>query len=93
MMTMTKSRIATALVLGVTLTPAVASARPAPNRDIGAPAATDVAFASPTSTPGHDFDWGDAGIGAAGALVLVGFGAGAVTFGRSRDRQLSAARH
>jgi hypothetical protein len=32
--------------------------------------------------PASGFDWGDAGIGAAGVLSLLGLGAGAVVVGR-----------
>jgi hypothetical protein len=34
---------------------------------------------------GSSFEWGDAGIGAASVLALLGVGAGAVTLGRNRD--------
>lgn len=47
------------------------------------------AYASPpadTTTTGNGFNWGDAGIGAAGGFVLFACGAGAIIFARRSRR-------
>ena len=42
-----------------------------------------VVYAAPSSSPGNGFDWGDAGIGAGAALVIVATATGgAVILGR-----------
>ncbi len=66
-------RITTAVVSAAiavsAFAPAGASARVAANPPIGATPAEALALPSPSA--GGGFQWGDAGVGAAGALVLV----------------------
>ncbi len=49
------------------------------------PAASQVARAQPIASSGSSFQWGDAGIGAAGATVMLG--AGALGAGVTRRRR------
>jgi hypothetical protein len=46
----------------------------------------DVPTTPTVAAPSTGFDWGDAGIGAAGALSLLGIGAGAVVIARRSRR-------
>jgi hypothetical protein len=43
-----------------------------------------------TTSSAQGFQWGDAGIGAAGVLILVGLGSGAVVMRRRRPRHTLA---
>ena len=54
-----------------------------------APSDAMSASASPLASSG--FDWGDAGIGAAGALTLLGLGAGGALVARRTGRSQTAA--
>ena len=83
----TRTAIALALATAAAVAAPSAGARPA---DVGPPAA---AVASRATPPPHaatrivevrpsGFDWGDAGLGAAGTLSLLGLGAGAVALTR-----------
>jgi hypothetical protein len=79
--------------------PAPAPARvnapaPAParvNAPVPAPAAASAAARVTTAVAEPGFQWGDAGIGAGGALVLVGGGAAALSITRRRRGQHSVA--
>ncbi len=53
----------------------------------GAEAQHAVAVHATQATSSTGFDWGDAGIGAAGMLTLVGLGAGAVAITRRGGRR------
>ena len=46
-----------------------------------------IALHGPQATSSTGFDWGDAGIGAAGMLTLIGVGAGAVAITRRGERR------
>lgn len=60
-----------------------------PNPDQQYPASTTPAVIVRTSDPNDGFDWGDAGIGAAGALGLSAIGlAGALTITQRRTRRV-----
>ena len=49
---------------------------------------SDAAAAGTTQAgPSTGFDWGDAGVGAAGMLTLIGLGAGAVAITRRSERR------
>jgi hypothetical protein len=52
---------------------------------LAAPVAPAIQHTS--ASPTQDFQWGDAAVGAAGALVLVGAGAGAALSRRRRAHQ------
>jgi hypothetical protein len=69
--------------------PAPAPARV--NAPVPAPAATSAAARVTTAVAEPGFQWGDAGIGAGGALVLVGGGAAALSITRRRRGQHSVA--
>jgi hypothetical protein len=86
--------LATGIVAGVATVPAAAQARfdlnpspgtPGPGQAVSSPAA-------PQPTVGNEsgFDWGDAGIGAAGAVVLLSAGAGGTVVVRRRRAQRAA---
>jgi len=53
----------------------------------GADAQHAVTARSAQATSSTGFDWGDAGIGAAGMLTLIGLGAGAVSLTRRGERR------
>jgi hypothetical protein len=66
------------------------------NRDYGSPDAADAARAlppvqtavlEPRNTPSSGFDWGDAGIGAAGMLALFSIAAGSALLLTGRKRR------
>ena len=83
--------LAAGLVLGaVALPPVAAQARYAEGSPGAAPSAP-VPFAArplpPRSTATPGFQWGDAGIGAAGAVVLLSAGAGGAAVTRRRRVQ------
>jgi hypothetical protein len=97
MLKLTKRLLPAAVVIAAAIAPPAASARF--NLDPpGAPAATQparpavtpsAARAEASSTQG--FRWDDAGIGAAGIVVLIGTGAGAATLiGRRHQQQTPA---
>jgi hypothetical protein len=88
-----KRSLASALVIAAVTVPAGAaqalqiagsggSSGPVP---VAPPATSQVAPSRPDATSGSSFQWGDAGIGAAGATVLLG--AGALGLGSSRRRR------
>jgi hypothetical protein len=45
---------------------------------------------APSQPGSSDFDWADAGIGAAGTLVLLGLGASGIAVRRTRGRHAAA---
>ncbi|HEX5898693.1 MAG TPA: hypothetical protein VFY32_04785 [Solirubrobacteraceae bacterium] len=81
---MTRTRTALALLLAA----AVATAAPAAEAhpaDSPLPARAGAAARPTVEVRANGFDWGDAGLGAAGMLSLLGLGTGAVVIAR-RDR-------
>ncbi len=87
---LSKRALAAGLVIAAASAPAAAQARPnlePPNRAAAGPAPSAVASQAPRPTAGSNssFQWDDAAIGAAGAIVLVG--AGAVATGGARRRR------
>ncbi len=86
--------LATGIVAGVAGLPAAAQARfdlnPPPVDT--APVRVENPPAAPQPTVGSEsgFDWGDAGIGAAGAVVLLSAGAGGTIVARRRRAQRAA---
>jgi hypothetical protein len=95
--TFIKRALTVALITGAVAFPAAAQAQPAENGG-GAVATAQVPVTGPQSvsqsasvptaqSSGSSFQWGDAGIGAAGAVVLlVGAGAAGATLTRRRRR-------
>ncbi len=86
--------LATGIVTTVAVFPAAAQARfdlnpspgtPAPVQTVSSPAAPQ-----PTLGDQSGFDWGDAGIGAAGTVVLLGAGAAGTVLVRRRRTQRTA---
>jgi uncharacterized protein (TIGR03382 family) len=73
------------------LTCAAADARINQTRQAPAANVQEVGFALPQAegiqTPPSGFDWGDAGIGAAGTLALMALGSAVVTSRRRHGRQ------
>jgi hypothetical protein len=58
-----------------------------PDSQLGRPADTPVTpQVRVIEAPGSGFDWGDAGIGAAGGLAVIAIAGGAVVLGTSRRR-------
>jgi hypothetical protein len=96
MLKMTKRLLAGAVVIAATSAPSAASARLNLDPPV-APAATQ--HARPAVTPSapraeaassQGFRWDDAGIGAAGIVVLIGTGAAAAVVARRHERQTTA---
>jgi hypothetical protein len=91
---LSKRLLAAGLMVAAASFPAVAQARlnfdPPSKTAASAPAPAVSAQASPP-TRDSSFQWGDAAIGAAGAVVLVGAGAAATSGARRRrgQRQLA----
>jgi hypothetical protein len=82
-----KGSVVTCLAIGAAALPAVSQARPieaagAPVATPTAPAVSPVPESAASASAG--FQWDDAGIGAAGAVVLLSAGAGAATTVRRR---------
>jgi hypothetical protein len=95
---MSSSKFTTALLATLTVAAIAApgaGARPA-DQFLQAPtsqsAGTGSGEANSSATPAssNGFDWGDAGIGAAGMLSILGLGAGAVTVARHSREQRPA---
>ena len=81
-----RSMIAT-LAVGAAIVPAGAQAMPIQQPGPGAgasPTPSGASVQAPTTSVQPGFQWGDAGIGAAGAVVLLGAGAGAASATRRR---------
>lgn len=93
MLKLIKRILTVATVVVAASAPAVASARyivePSGSSVTGGPAQhAIVAPARPTTaSEAQGFQWGDAGIGAAGALVLISVGSGALGVRRRRAHQ------
>ena len=94
MITLSKRIIAVAAVIAAAAAPSTASARLIAAAPDSGPVGAAVPIQAPSATPqqqagtSQGFQWDDAGIGAAGVLVLVGAGAGAVTLaGRRRTHE------
>jgi hypothetical protein len=89
--TLSKGSLAVGLVTAAATLPAAAHARPqfdSPGTIVAsapAPAVSAPQAPRPTAAGQSGFQWGDAVIGAAGAMVLVG--AGAVATGPARRRR------
>lgn len=75
-----KTRTALAMLLATAIAAPSAGAHPA-DSPLPARAASDTA-GPVVEARANGFDWGDAGIGAAGMLSLLGLGAGAVAVAR-----------
>jgi hypothetical protein len=75
MFTILKRTLTIAALAIAVSAPATASARPYVDRSSGAPAEGVVAYSQLGSGSGQEFQWGDAGIGAAGMLGLLGVAA------------------
>jgi hypothetical protein len=83
-----KKATALALALGATV-PAAAAARPVGADPSGASYAIPQSPVVRITTPASGFDWGDAGIGAAGglALAMLGVGGGLLVISHQRPRR------
>ena len=96
MLTLIKRTLAAAVVIAAVATPTAAFARfdgyRARRRSPSEPAAPCRARRAPCSRePVQSFQWGDAGVGAGGLLVLIGVGAGAaVAYRRRAHRPLAS---
>jgi len=80
-----KNATALALALGA-IVPATATARPVGPDPSGASLATPQTPVVRITTPASGFDWGDAGIGAAGGLALAMLGVGGLVISHHRPR-------
>ena len=92
---MKRSLLATVALTAAAL-PAVAQARPSVYSPADAhgrrPARVATVVQMPEANAPSSFQWDDAGIGAAGAIVLLGAGAGAATtIRRRRTRRVATA--
>jgi hypothetical protein len=89
--TMINRSLLTGLVIGAATFPAAAQARYAedPPASASASAAPLVSTPSVTTASQSGFQWGDAGIGAAGALLLVAIGSGTAVTVRRRSGPLA----
>lgn len=85
-MTSIRKTAATAAVLAAGALAGPATAGAYTNPGPGGPEPITSTPTTVSSGPSSGFDWGDAGIGAAGALALLGLGAGTVALVR-RDRR------
>jgi hypothetical protein len=91
--TLIKGSLAAGLAIGAASFPAVAQARfelnppAAPSANQPAQVASAPTRAQPSSSAQLGFQWGDAGIGAAGIVVLLGTGAGTANVMRRRRGQ------
>ena len=79
---LTKTTTAIAVLAIAAVAAPTAGASPADYAGPAAPAATPHAVTRTVEAPSSGFDWADAGLGAAGRLSLLGFGAGAVIVAR-----------
>jgi hypothetical protein len=88
-------RLIAALISAAAISPSVAYARfdlnpmPAPTPS-GHVSNTSALRLPKVAVAAHDFEWGDAGIGAAGMLTLLSIGAGTVTVVARRRRSYGA---
>ena len=82
-----RTAVTAATLIAAAAFPSLAHARPAePMRAIPTPAATPAPMAAPATGGGggETFEWGDAGIGAAGAAALMTAGMAATVARRRR---------
>ncbi len=91
MLAVTKTRIAASVLVASLATAPAAAARPAdaitpPLTHGGSAPPASVAAPTVVSRDGNTFDWGDAGLGAAGTLSLIALGAGIAGLGRRQRR-------
>jgi len=85
---LTKTTTAIAVLATAAVAAPTAGARFDEGAGAAAPVATPHAVTRTVEAPSSGFDWADAGLGAAGTLSLLGFGAGAVIFVRRRHPAL-----
>ena len=95
MLEVTKTRTAVAMLVAAAVAAPTAVGAPidavGPGQTHAAAATAAQAAVTRTAAPHQSgFDWGDAGLGAAGMLSLLGLGTGAVVIGR-RGRGLRSA--
>jgi hypothetical protein len=83
----TKRKAAVAVLAAAAIAAPTASAQPV---ESFLPSSVNASGDTSTVAASNDFDWGDAGIGAAGALSLLGLGTGAVVIGRRSRRSRPA---
>jgi hypothetical protein len=57
-----------------------------PDSQLGRPSDTQLTPVRVIEAPGSGFDWGDAGIGAAGGLAIIAIAGGVAVLGTSRRR-------
>jgi hypothetical protein len=91
MLEVTKTRTVAAMLVAAAIAAPSAAASPIDAVGRGqthaGPAPVGQGAATPTAaTRQSGFDWGDAGLGAAGMLSVLGLGAGAVVIGRRGRR-------
>ena len=91
MLEVTKTRTAVAMLVAAAVTAPSAIASPidavGPGQTHSGPASARPGAATRTvATRQSGFDWGDAGLGAAGMLSVLGLGTGAVVIGRRGRR-------
>jgi hypothetical protein len=80
-----RTAVTAATLIAAAAFPSLAEARPEePMRAIPTPAATAAPMAAPATGGGESFEWGDAGIGAAGAAALMTAGTAATVALRRR---------
>ena len=96
MLEVTKTRTAVAMLVAAAVAAPTALAAPidavGPGQThAGVGPAPEAAVTRTAAPRASGFDWGDAGLGAAGMLSLLGLGTGAVVIGR-RGRGLRSAR-
>ncbi len=88
-----KRSVVACLTVGAVVFPTAAQARfelnPTPSYP--PPAVSRTVPAQPVASTDQGFQWGDAGIGAAGTIVLLGVGAGAAGVMRPRRRHRTIA--
>ena len=98
--TLIKPLLVTGLAIGAASFPTAAQARFMEDSLGASPSATQSTHvastparparrADPSATAQAGFQWGDAGIGAAGALMLIGVGSGAAVAARRRNGALA----
>jgi hypothetical protein len=81
---LTKTTTAIAVLATAAVAAPTAGARPADSAGPAARVATPHPVTRTVEAPSSGFDWADAGLGAAGMLSLLGFGAGTVIVARRR---------
>jgi hypothetical protein len=95
MLSIIKRILSAAIVIAAVAAPTAASARldldpisaPAPAQPLPAQAAPTAAPHAVNGSSSQSFEWGDAGIGAGGLLVLIAVGTGAAVVYRRRGHR------